>query len=193
MSFSSDKFVIGPSITITSRSTSLASLHIDQNTLRNKIMDPLEEEWELNHDNPVHIGIGSSQNIHSPDHIHNCIPNIHSPDHIHNCIPNNLISANDLLQNHTALESRHSLFNDSRHSLFNDPLALPYCNQKISPIPTLQMLMICLVTFVEPVQFGMLFPFAYFMVKDFKVSDNDQDLGFWVRFNLNTYVYRELY
>ena len=51
---------------------------------------------------------------------------------------------------------------------------------KPTPLPMKQMFMIGLVTFIEMIQFGMLFPFVYFMVKDFNVTDDPRQLGRYV-------------
>ncbi len=56
-----------------------------------------------------------------------------------------------------------------------------------------QLLMICLVTFVEPVQFGMLFPFVYFMVKDFGIAKEEQDLGFYVGLLASSFCVAQLF
>lgn len=42
------------------------------------------------------------------------------------------------------------------------------------------MLIIMIVTFVEPTQFGILFPFIYFMIKDFNVTEHEKELGSYV-------------
>ncbi|KAJ3321365.1 hypothetical protein HDV06_004350 [Boothiomyces sp. JEL0866] len=49
-----------------------------------------------------------------------------------------------------------------------------------TPLPRLQLFMICLITFVEPVQFGMIFPFVYFMVRDFGIAKNETEIGNYV-------------
>ncbi|KAJ3313769.1 hypothetical protein HDV04_001573 [Boothiomyces sp. JEL0838] len=51
---------------------------------------------------------------------------------------------------------------------------------KSTPLPRLQLFMICLITFVEPVQFGMIFPFVYFMVRDFGIAKNETEIGNYV-------------
>lgn len=56
-----------------------------------------------------------------------------------------------------------------------------------------QMLMICLVTFVEPVQFGMLFPFVYFMVRDFKVAQSETELGYYVGLLASSFCLAQLF
>ncbi len=50
----------------------------------------------------------------------------------------------------------------------------------VTPLPAKQMFIILLVTFVEPVQFGILFPFIYFLVRDFGVASDEQSLGSWI-------------
>ncbi|KAL2912472.1 hypothetical protein HK105_208044 [Polyrhizophydium stewartii] len=60
-------------------------------------------------------------------------------------------------------------------------------------LPFRQMFMICLVTFVEPVQFGILFPFVYFMVRDFGVAGDDRDLGFYVGMLASSFCIAQLF
>ena len=67
---------------------------------------------------------------------------------------------------HDSDQSDHpSQNNINQSNCLNHQLSLPAILVPSTPIPTRQMLMICLVTFVEPVQFGMLFPFIYFLVR----------------------------
>ncbi|KAJ3321366.1 hypothetical protein HDV06_004351 [Boothiomyces sp. JEL0866] len=70
---------------------------------------------------------------------------------------------------------------ESEPLLLDDELnPIEYIEPPPTPLPMLKMLMICIVTFVEPVQFGIIFPFVYFMVRDFHVSDNEKEIGFYV-------------
>ncbi|KAI8899288.1 major facilitator superfamily domain-containing protein [Globomyces pollinis-pini] len=52
--------------------------------------------------------------------------------------------------------------------------------KEMTPLPVRQMILIWIVTFVEPVQFGVIFPFVYFMVKEFHVVQDDKMLGYYV-------------
>ncbi|KAJ3179291.1 hypothetical protein HDU87_002900 [Geranomyces variabilis] len=53
-------------------------------------------------------------------------------------------------------------------------------NQKRTPLPKKQMAVVCLVTFVEPLQFGVLFPFVYFMVEGYFPTLSHAALGSYV-------------
>ncbi|KAI8590308.1 major facilitator superfamily domain-containing protein [Geranomyces variabilis] len=53
-------------------------------------------------------------------------------------------------------------------------------HQKRTPLPKKQMAVVCLVTFVEPLQFGVLFPFVYFMVEGFFPTLSHAALGTYV-------------
>ncbi|KAH6573462.1 hypothetical protein BASA60_006010 [Batrachochytrium salamandrivorans] len=62
-----------------------------------------------------------------------------------------------------------------------------------TPLPFRQMLLICVVTFVEPVQFGILFPFVYFMVRDLGIATDDRDIGFYVGMLASSFCVAQLF
>lgn len=49
-----------------------------------------------------------------------------------------------------------------------------------TPLNSKQMLLICIVSLIEPLQFGIIFPFMYFMVRDFHIASNKTELGYFV-------------
>lgn len=49
-----------------------------------------------------------------------------------------------------------------------------------TPLPARQMLMIMIVTFVEPLQFGIIFPFVYFLVQSFHIAKDETAIGTYV-------------
>ncbi|TPX75247.1 hypothetical protein CcCBS67573_g03458 [Chytriomyces confervae] len=49
-----------------------------------------------------------------------------------------------------------------------------------TPLPFKQMLVLCIINICEPIQLTILFPFIYFMVKDFGVAKNDSEIGWYV-------------
>ncbi|KAJ3157517.1 hypothetical protein HDU86_003166 [Geranomyces michiganensis] len=53
-------------------------------------------------------------------------------------------------------------------------------NKSRTPLPKKQMAVVCLVTFVEPLQFGVLFPFVYFMVESYFPTLSHAALGSYV-------------
>ncbi|KAI9484028.1 MAG: major facilitator superfamily domain-containing protein [Benjaminiella poitrasii] len=55
-----------------------------------------------------------------------------------------------------------------------------YCHQEeeiVTPLPKLQMLVISIILFSEPLTSTILFPFIYFMLKDFHLSDDEKEIG----------------
>jgi MFS family permease len=64
---------------------------------------------------------------------------------------------------------------------------------KATPIPFRQMMMICIVTFVEPVQFGILFPFVYFMVKGFEMATDEKEIGVYVGMLASSFSIAQLF
>jgi hypothetical protein len=54
----------------------------------------------------------------------------------------------------------------------------PLCMRQMSMI-MVRMLLTCnqIVTFVDAVQFGIIFPFIYFMVKGFETTTDEKELG----------------
>ncbi|KAI8924177.1 major facilitator superfamily domain-containing protein [Entophlyctis helioformis] len=62
-----------------------------------------------------------------------------------------------------------------------------------SVLPWKQMFMICTVTFVEPVQFGVLFPFIYFLVRDFHIARDEKELGFYVGMLASSFCVAQLF
>ncbi|KAI9218501.1 major facilitator superfamily domain-containing protein [Blastocladiella britannica] len=58
------------------------------------------------------------------------------------------------------------------------PLSMP----SPTPLPARPITVLAICILSEPVSLGLLFPFVYFMVRDFKVVDNDANLGYYVGF-----------
>ncbi|KAI8364770.1 major facilitator superfamily domain-containing protein [Radiomyces spectabilis] len=50
-------------------------------------------------------------------------------------------------------------------------------SSKPTPLPKLQMFVICTLLFSEPLTSTVLFPFIYFMLKDFHLSDDEKEIG----------------
>ncbi|KAI8645743.1 major facilitator superfamily domain-containing protein [Parasitella parasitica] len=50
-------------------------------------------------------------------------------------------------------------------------------NEQITPLPKVQMLVISILLFSEPLTSTILFPFIYFMIKDFHLSDDEKEIG----------------
>ncbi|KAI8058397.1 major facilitator superfamily domain-containing protein [Syncephalis plumigaleata] len=49
-----------------------------------------------------------------------------------------------------------------------------------TPIPRMQLFVICCARFGEPVAFTVLFPFVYFIVQGFHISDDPKETGYYV-------------
>ncbi|KAI9098680.1 major facilitator superfamily domain-containing protein [Phlyctochytrium arcticum] len=62
-----------------------------------------------------------------------------------------------------------------------------------TPLPKKQMAVVCLVTFVEPLQFGVLFPFVYFMVRDFHPEKSSHSLGGYVGLITSAFCIAQLF
>lgn len=80
-------------------------------------------------------------------------------------------------------EEEVDLFNDHRES---GPT-------KVTPLPMRQMITVMIVTFVEPVMFGILFPFVYFMVRDFHITTNEKDIGVYVGLLASSFCFAQLF
>ncbi|EIE90760.1 hypothetical protein RO3G_15471 [Rhizopus delemar RA 99-880] len=50
-------------------------------------------------------------------------------------------------------------------------------DNQITPLPKLQMFIIAIILFSEPLTSTILFPFIYFMLKDFHVSEDEKEIG----------------
>ncbi|KAJ3007569.1 hypothetical protein HKX48_009049 [Thoreauomyces humboldtii] len=72
------------------------------------------------------------------------------------------------------LESTETLV--SGLNLSTSSLAKP----AVTPLPKKQMAVVCMVTFIEPLQFGVLFPFVYFLVSGFFPSADSHSVGAYV-------------
>ncbi|KAK6460758.1 major facilitator superfamily domain-containing protein [Scheffersomyces coipomensis] len=49
--------------------------------------------------------------------------------------------------------------------------------QQMEGFPVRQMLVICIIRFSEPLAFSSLFPYLYFMIRDFKIADKEEDIS----------------
>ncbi|KAJ3269530.1 hypothetical protein HDV01_001334 [Terramyces sp. JEL0728] len=63
-------------------------------------------------------------------------------------------------------------------------------NDKRTDLPFNTMLTLCIVLLSEPISSTILFPFVYFMVKDFGIKE--QDIGFYVGFVSSSYFFAQL-
>ncbi|CAO3614052.1 unnamed protein product [Mucor hiemalis] len=48
---------------------------------------------------------------------------------------------------------------------------------KVTPLPKVQMGVLAIILFSEPLTSSILFPFIYYMIKDFHISDDEKDIG----------------
>jgi MFS family permease len=51
---------------------------------------------------------------------------------------------------------------------------------KITPLPQPQFFILLIVRFSEPLAFGVIFPFIYYMVRDFGITKDDAEIGYYV-------------
>ncbi|PHZ10410.1 MFS general substrate transporter [Rhizopus microsporus ATCC 52813] len=65
----------------------------------------------------------------------------------------------------------------SYQSLYYDSLEEVPEPPKITPLPKLQLFIISIILFSEPLTSTILFPFIYFMLKDFHLSDDEKEIG----------------
>lgn len=49
--------------------------------------------------------------------------------------------------------------------------------EQLSGFPVWQMIIICIIRFSEPISFTSLFPYVYFMIRDFKIAPTEEDIS----------------
>jgi MFS family permease len=49
----------------------------------------------------------------------------------------------------------------------------------VTPLPFKTIFTLCIVIFAEPMTFTIIFPFVYYMVRDFKISDDERNIGMY--------------
>lgn len=57
------------------------------------------------------------------------------------------------------------------------PLSSGSLRQQLSGFPIWQMVIICIIRFSEPVAFTSLFPYVYFMIRDFEIAEHEEDIS----------------
>lgn len=67
---------------------------------------------------------------------------------------------------------------DSSTPLLGEPTPLPW--------PQVLTLLVC--RLADPLSFTVLFPFVYFMVRDFHLTENDAEVGFYVGFIASSFA-----
>ncbi|RUS16332.1 major facilitator superfamily domain-containing protein [Endogone sp. FLAS-F59071] len=61
----------------------------------------------------------------------------------------------------------------------DEPYTAKATSQKITPLPRLPMLVLSFCIFSEPLSSTILLPFIYFMVRDFHLTNDDKEIGFY--------------
>ncbi|KAJ3313246.1 hypothetical protein HDV04_002230 [Boothiomyces sp. JEL0838] len=64
-------------------------------------------------------------------------------------------------------------------------------NKPETPLPIRTMVILCLTILSEPISFTILFPFVYFMVKDFNIA-KEEDIGYYVGFIASSFSFAQL-
>ncbi|KAJ1916115.1 hypothetical protein IWQ60_008217 [Tieghemiomyces parasiticus] len=62
----------------------------------------------------------------------------------------------------------------------------------VTALPRRQIIALCLLRIAEPISFSVLFPFVYFMVQDFHVTDDPRDVAFYVGLLASTFSFAQL-
>lgn len=57
------------------------------------------------------------------------------------------------------------------------PLSSGSLREQLSGFPIWQMVIICIIRFSEPVAFTSLFPYVYFMIRDFEIAEHEEDIS----------------
>ncbi|KAG1058143.1 hypothetical protein G6F43_000087 [Rhizopus delemar] len=87
---------------------------------------------------------------------------------------------NSMLSRHSTHESFIEARRKSHHSsICYDSIEAEaqQGDNQITPLPKLQMFIIAIILFSEPLTSTILFPFIYFMLKDFHVSEDEKEIG----------------
>jgi MFS family permease len=63
----------------------------------------------------------------------------------------------------------------------------------IIPFPYQQVFMVSVISFFEPVMFGLVFPFSYYMVKSFNVARGENEIGLFVGLLASSFSFAQLF
>ncbi|KAI9272620.1 major facilitator superfamily domain-containing protein [Phascolomyces articulosus] len=81
---------------------------------------------------------------------------------------------------------------DDGDSNYDAEAIAAYDDDEPTPLPRLQMFIVCIILFSEPLTSTILFPFIYFMLKDFNLSDDETEIGAYAGWITSIFFFAQL-
>ncbi|KAI7852069.1 major facilitator superfamily domain-containing protein [Circinella umbellata] len=107
---------------------------------------------------------------------------------------NEILPENAILSRTNTVTTAASIpYDDDGDSYHNyDPEATAAYDDEPTPLPKMQMFIVCIILFSEPMTSTILLPFIYFMLKDFNLSDDETEIGAYAGWITSIFFFAQL-